>query len=73
MQTLIYQKAAFKVYVVEPLAGTIFNRAKLFNVGYKEAIKDKGFGYYNCVTFHDVDLMVLGVSFLFFGISTYIL
>ena len=57
ISTLMFQKSEFKIYVVEPLPDTIFNRAKLFNVGFAEAIKDKGEGYYNCVTFHDFDLI----------------
>ena len=57
IKTLIHQKSAFKIYLVEPPQNTTFNRAKLFNVGFTEAIKDKGNGFFNCVTFHDVDLM----------------
>ena len=57
IKTLIRQNSAFKIYLVEPLQNTTFNRAKLFNVGFVEAMKDKGENFYNCVTFHDVDLI----------------
>ena len=57
IKTLIRQNSAFKIYLVEPPQNTTFNRAKLFNVGFAEAMKDKGDDFYNCVTFHDVDLM----------------
>lgn len=32
-----------------------FNRAMLFNVGYKEAMKDE---HWDCLIFHDVDHLV---------------
>ena len=58
IKTLIRQNSAFKIYIVEPPQNTTFNRAKLFNVGFVEAMKDKGDDFFNCVTFHDVALIL---------------
>ncbi|XP_069832755.1 beta-1,4-galactosyltransferase 1-like isoform X1 [Dendropsophus ebraccatus] len=48
------QQADFGIYVVEQIENTTFNRAKLMNVGYSEAIKDDD---YNCFIFSDVDII----------------
>ncbi|KAI4876170.1 hypothetical protein NFI96_029808, partial [Prochilodus magdalenae] len=46
------QRLQFGIYVVEQASDEPFNRAMLFNVGFKEAMKDLP---WDCVIFHDVD------------------
>ncbi|XP_053252288.1 beta-1,4-galactosyltransferase 6 isoform X2 [Podarcis muralis] len=46
------QRLEFAFYVVEQTGTQPFNRAMLFNIGFKEAMKD---GDWDCVIFHDVD------------------
>ncbi|XP_077129104.1 beta-1,4-galactosyltransferase 1-like [Ranitomeya variabilis] len=48
------QQGDFGIYIVEQSKNTTFNRAKLMNVGYAEAIKDYD---YNCFIFSDVDII----------------
>uniref|UniRef100_A0A7N6FI27 Beta-1,4-galactosyltransferase n=1 Tax=Anabas testudineus TaxID=64144 RepID=A0A7N6FI27_ANATE len=46
------QRLQFAFYVIEQVGTEPFNRAMLFNVGYKEAMKDLN---WDCLIFHDVD------------------
>ncbi|KAM9024112.1 beta-1,4-galactosyltransferase 6 isoform 3-T3 [Ara ararauna] len=46
------QRLEFAFYVVEQTGTQPFNRAMLFNVGFKEAMKD---AVWDCIIFHDVD------------------
>ncbi|XP_030069693.1 beta-1,4-galactosyltransferase 6 isoform X2 [Microcaecilia unicolor] len=46
------QRLEFAFYVIEQSGTQMFNRAMLFNVGFKEAMKDYN---WDCVIFHDVD------------------
>ncbi|XP_028742380.1 beta-1,4-galactosyltransferase 6 isoform X2 [Peromyscus leucopus] len=46
------QRLEFAFYVIEQTGTQPFNRAMLFNVGFKEAMKDNA---WDCVIFHDVD------------------
>ncbi|ELT92534.1 hypothetical protein CAPTEDRAFT_92579, partial [Capitella teleta] len=48
------QSISFTIYVVEHTCPTIFNRAILHNIGYKEAKAEQKF---DCYVFHDVDLI----------------
>ena len=48
------QNLDYRIVVVEQTGETPFNRAMLFNIGYKEALK---FDQYECFIFHDVDLI----------------
>nr|XP_057922130.1 beta-1,4-galactosyltransferase 2 [Doryrhamphus excisus]XP_057922132.1 beta-1,4-galactosyltransferase 2 [Doryrhamphus excisus] len=48
------QKIDYGIYIINQLGDDTFNRAKLLNVGYTEALKD---GDYNCFIFSDVDLI----------------
>ncbi|XP_054625313.1 beta-1,4-galactosyltransferase 2 [Dunckerocampus dactyliophorus] len=48
------QKIDYSIYIINQLGDDTFNRAKLLNVGYTEALKD---GEYNCFIFSDVDLI----------------
>ena len=54
------QQLQFKIYVIDQVPHTTFNRAKLFNVGYDIAKKDaEEIGVqWDCFTFHDVDLFL---------------
>lgn len=51
---LMNQQLEYGIYVVEQTKGLEFNRGFLFNVGYKEALKDSD---YDCFVLHDVDLL----------------
>lgn len=44
----------YRIMVIEQAGETPFNRAMLFNIGYKEALS---FHDFNCFVFHDVDLI----------------
>ncbi|XP_063064733.1 beta-1,4-galactosyltransferase 5 [Engraulis encrasicolus] len=46
------QRLQFAFYVIEQAGNEPFNRAMLFNVGFKEAMKDAA---WDCMVFHDVD------------------
>eukprot|EP00118_Oscarella_pearsei_P005087 m.22744 g.22744 ORF g.22744 m.22744 type:complete len:101 (+) comp28391_c0_seq2:702-1004(+) len=48
------QLVEFRIYVVEQVDKKIFNRGALFNVGFKEALRDMD---YECFALHDVDLI----------------
>nr|DBA28589.1 TPA: hypothetical protein GDO54_008918 [Pyxicephalus adspersus] len=48
------QQADYGIYVVEQHGESKFNRAKLMNVGFSEAIKEYD---YNCFIFSDVDII----------------
>ncbi|XP_025016574.1 beta-1,4-N-acetylgalactosaminyltransferase bre-4 isoform X2 [Tetranychus urticae] len=48
------QQIDYCIYIIEQMKDTMFNRAKLFNIGFMEASKQKD---YDCFIFHDVDLV----------------
>ncbi|XP_012882098.1 PREDICTED: beta-1,4-galactosyltransferase 1 [Dipodomys ordii] len=48
------QQLDYGIYVINQAGDTIFNRAKLLNIGFREALKDYD---YNCFVFSDVDLI----------------
>ncbi|XP_059019986.1 beta-1,4-galactosyltransferase 4 isoform X3 [Mustela nigripes] len=48
------QQLDYGVYVIHQAGSKKFNRAKLLNVGYLEALKDEN---WDCFIFHDVDLV----------------
>ncbi|XP_061608107.1 beta-1,4-galactosyltransferase 4 [Phyllopteryx taeniolatus] len=48
------QQLHYAVYVVQQAGDATFNRAKLLNVGYLEALKEYS---WDCFIFHDVDLV----------------
>nr|XP_009858040.1 beta-1,4-galactosyltransferase 2 isoform X1 [Ciona intestinalis]XP_018666899.1 beta-1,4-galactosyltransferase 2 isoform X2 [Ciona intestinalis] len=48
------QQIYYKVYVIQQAYNLAFNKAKLMNIGYLEAMKED---LYDCVVFHDVDLL----------------
>uniref|UniRef100_A0A8D8LMX3 Beta-1,4-N-acetylgalactosaminyltransferase n=1 Tax=Cacopsylla melanoneura TaxID=428564 RepID=A0A8D8LMX3_9HEMI len=51
---LVRQQLDYTIFIVEQMEGQPFNRAALFNVGFIEANKIRGF---DCFIFHDVDLI----------------
>ena len=51
---MMRQQADYTVFVVQQDGNEIFNKAKLLNIGFKEALKVDNF---NCFIFHDVDLL----------------
>ncbi|KAM4620847.1 beta-1,4-galactosyltransferase 4 [Polymixia lowei] len=48
------QQLHYGIYVIQQAGDATFNRAKLLNVGYLEALKDHN---WECFIFHDVDLV----------------
>ncbi|XP_076120575.1 beta-1,4-galactosyltransferase 4 isoform X2 [Alosa pseudoharengus] len=48
------QQLHYGIYVIHQAGNVAFNRAKLLNVGYLEALKDQP---WDCFIFHDVDLV----------------
>ncbi|KPP75784.1 beta-1,4-galactosyltransferase 4-like [Scleropages formosus] len=48
------QQLHYAIYVIHQAGNAMFNRAKLLNVGYLEALKDYS---WDCFIFHDVDLL----------------
>lgn len=48
------QQLDYGVYVINQAGDSTFNRAKLLNIGFREALKDYD---YNCFVFSDVDLI----------------
>ncbi|XP_021547051.1 beta-1,4-galactosyltransferase 1 isoform X1 [Neomonachus schauinslandi] len=48
------QQLDYGIYVINQAGETMFNRAKLLNIGFQEALKDYD---YNCFVFSDVDLI----------------
>uniref|UniRef100_A0A8C5N314 Beta-1,4-galactosyltransferase n=1 Tax=Leptobrachium leishanense TaxID=445787 RepID=A0A8C5N314_9ANUR len=48
------QQLEYGIYIIHQGGNTTFNRAKLLNVGYLEALKQKE---WECFIFHDVDLL----------------
>lgn len=48
------QQLHYAIYVIQQAGDATFNRAKLLNVGYLEALKDYN---WECFIFHDVDLV----------------
>ncbi|CAG5110146.1 Oidioi.mRNA.OKI2018_I69.chr2.g4578.t1.cds [Oikopleura dioica] len=50
------QQLHFRFYIINQLPGAPFNRAKLLNIGFVEALKDDS--TMDCFVFHDVDLVL---------------
>ncbi|XP_003766757.1 beta-1,4-galactosyltransferase 3-like [Sarcophilus harrisii] len=48
------QQIHYTIYVVHQIDNNTFNRGKLLNVGFKEAMKENN---WQCIYFHDVDLI----------------
>uniref|UniRef100_H2ZY94 N-acetyllactosamine synthase n=1 Tax=Latimeria chalumnae TaxID=7897 RepID=H2ZY94_LATCH len=48
------QQLNYGIYIIHQAGDYTFNRAKLLNVGFKEAMKEED---WNCMFFHDVDLI----------------
>ncbi|KAJ8270884.1 hypothetical protein GJAV_G00120370 [Gymnothorax javanicus] len=48
------KKIDYGIYIINQLEEDTFNRAKLLNIGYKEALKD---AEYDCFIFSEVDLI----------------
>ena len=61
------QQLQFKIYLIEQVPYTIFNRAKLFNIGFDIATKDaKKLGIkWDCFTFHDLELVLENEALLY--------
>ena len=56
---LIKQKVAFRIFIVEQIQNTVFNRGKLLNVGFDLMQKNEWDGIkFSCIIMHDVDLIL---------------
>ncbi|CAL8083592.1 unnamed protein product [Calicophoron daubneyi] len=51
---LRHQQVTYTIFVIEQLGWTQFNRAALFNIGFRESKRVRNF---DCFIFHDVDLI----------------
>ncbi|GAB1603081.1 beta-1,4-galactosyltransferase 3 isoform X1 [Argonauta hians] len=51
---LFRQKADYRIFVIEQSGNHTFNRGKLMNIGYVEALL---YDHFDCFVFHDVDLI----------------
>jgi len=49
------QDIEYKIYIINQLGTTPFNRAQLLNIGFVESLID--YQYWDCFIFHDVDLV----------------
>lgn len=56
---LQFQQLDYQIFIIEQTDERPFNRAKLFNIGFKEAEKISSF---HCFIFHDVDLLPLNIN-----------
>ncbi|CAB4054101.1 B4GALT1 [Lepeophtheirus salmonis] len=59
---LTRQRLEYKIYLVNQDGKDPFNRGKLINIGFTEAMKDKKWG---CIIMHDVDYMPLNDNNLY--------
>jgi len=57
------QDIEYKIYIINQLDNTPFNRAMLLNVGFVESLKD--YNYWDCFIFHDVDLVLENDNLLY--------
>jgi len=57
------QDIEYKIYIINQLENTPFNRAMLLNVGFVESLKD--YNYWDCFVFHDVDLVLENDNLLY--------
>ncbi|XP_042885356.1 beta-1,4-galactosyltransferase 2-like isoform X2 [Penaeus japonicus] len=48
------QQLNYSIYIVEQEGTELFNRARLLNVGYLEALRE---GPFDCYAFHDIDML----------------
>ncbi|VDK42890.1 unnamed protein product [Dibothriocephalus latus] len=51
---LRHQRRRYTIFVIEQATPDVFNRAALFNIGFREATK---LANYTCFIFHDIDLL----------------
>uniref|UniRef100_A0A6B2FY48 Beta-1,4-N-acetylgalactosaminyltransferase bre-4 (Trinotate prediction) n=1 Tax=Myxobolus squamalis TaxID=59785 RepID=A0A6B2FY48_MYXSQ len=51
---LIKQKLNYRIFVVEQVENSTFNRAMLLNIGFVESLQ---YDFFNCFIFHDIDLL----------------
>jgi hypothetical protein len=54
------QEIAYTIFVIEQINDQLFNKGILMNSAFKE-IFNKGKNYFDCVLFHDVDLLPKGL------------
>ncbi|RVE45462.1 hypothetical protein evm_009897 [Chilo suppressalis] len=59
---LINQMLEYRIFVVEQSGKELFNKGRLFNVGYVEAMK---LGKWDCMVFHDVDMLPMSKHIMY--------
>ena len=64
------QELDYQIFIINQVGTDPFNRAKLLNVGFVEALKHYD---WECFVFHDVDLgKLLNVSIVIFSIDDFL-
>ncbi|KAG6462526.1 hypothetical protein O3G_MSEX013318, partial [Manduca sexta] len=59
---LMKQDLEYRIFVIEQAGGELFNRGKLFNIGFTEMMK---YNDWHCVVLHDVDILPLNKGILY--------
>ncbi|XP_063895277.1 beta-1,4-N-acetylgalactosaminyltransferase bre-4 [Helicoverpa armigera] len=59
---LMAQKLEYQIFVIEQYGTELFNKGRVYNAGFQEMMK---FNTFNCVIFHDLDLLPMDENILY--------